>query len=225
MEKMQCHIHGDYVPYGREGGFSHGMECPTCRRIQIIERLQKECGIHRRFMSATFETFKALTTEQKSALEACWTFANEVAEGSDGHLLLLGMPGTGKTHLGCAVGHACIDRLIRVQYLTARDLVREVRSTWGSGASGQKETDVMNRFAQVPLLVFDEVGAQQGTDAELSLMFDLLDKRYADELPTIVISNLGMADLKPFLGDRLIDRLRHNGRVVALTGDSHRKAA
>ena len=222
--KRTCHIHGDYIPFGSVFGRSLGAECPACEREKVIKFMVDRSGLSKRYLSATFESYQATTNEQRIALAAARDFTAKVLDGDDGHLLMLGMPGTGKTHLGCAIALAAMNGGKRAWYATARDVIREIRSTWNR-SSEKTEVQIVNGFAEVPLLVLDEIGGQVGSDAEIASLFDVLDGRYANQLPSVVISNLGMEDLKAHLGARLIDRLRHHGKVITMTGESHRKAA
>ena len=221
---LNCQEHGAYKPYGVVAGRQCGTQCPSCEKQKAIAKMTDISGIPARYLKTTFDSYKATTEEQSASLDCCRRFADEVLAGRDGHLLLIGKPGTGKTHLGCAVAHASISEGKLAWYGTARELIRVIRSTWARG-SERSEASVIDDYARVPLLVLDEVGAQLGTESEILSLFDVLDGRYAAQLPTLVISNFDMASLKQHLGDRLIDRLRHNGRVITMTGESFRKAA
>ena len=72
------------------------------------------------------------------------------------------------------------------------------------------------------LLILDEVGVQLGTEHEMRILFEVVNERYADCLPTILISNLDEAELLKFTGARLMDRVRDGGAVVAFDWESHR---
>jgi DNA replication protein DnaC len=63
-------------------------------------------------------------------------------------------------------------------------------------------------------LIIDEVGMQFGSDTEKMIIFDIIDGRYNNMLPTILISNLELSEVKELIGDRSIDRLREDGGVV-----------
>ena len=65
---------------------------------------------------------------------------------------------------------------------------------------------------------------QYGTEAEQVSLFDIIDKRYRDLMPTILLTNQGKAGLKTFLGDRSFDRLREGGIWVPFDWASQRGA-
>jgi DNA replication protein DnaC len=71
--------------------------------------------------------------------------------------------------------------------------------------------------------VLDEVGVQYGTDAEKQIAFEIINTRYENLRPTIIISNLNAAELTTFIGERVMDRLKENGgRLLVFDWPSHR---
>ena len=78
---------------------------------------------------------------------------------------------------------------------------------------------MLKTFTDCGLLILDEVGIQAGTENERNILFDVLNTRYADMRPTIVISNLKLVEITNYLGTRIIDRLSENGgQVVPFKG-------
>jgi DNA replication protein DnaC len=73
------------------------------------------------------------------------------------------------------------------------------------------------------LLILDEVGVQFGSDTEKLLLFDVLNERYEQRKPTLLLSNLALDGVKAFLGERIYDRLREDGaEAVVFDWDSWR---
>ena len=99
--------------------------------------------------------------------------------------------------------------------------MREIRATWRR-ESQETEEAAIDRFANAGLLLLDEVGVGFGSDAELTQLYDVLDVRYQRCLPTALASNLGPAELRAALGERLFDRLRENAEVLVCDWPSHR---
>ena len=74
--------------------------------------------------------------------------------------------------------------------------------------------------------VIDEIGAQKGSEYELGLLHEVIDRRYQLVLPTVVVSNLPANALDQFIGDRALDRLRQNGgQAVGFSWSSMRATA
>ena len=70
-----------------------------------LEHAVGRSGAPRRFLNRTFASYSAATAAQQQALEVCRAYADgfEQMRERGGGLLLLGGPGTGKTHLACAI--------------------------------------------------------------------------------------------------------------------------
>lgn len=173
---------------------------------------------------ATFENFVVTLPAQKKALEACQALVAKDQRGDTPWLL--GPPGTGKTHLGSAmVSHVIRERGYPAAIHSAREIVRMLRATWGKKEAEFSEAEVLEKFANLSLLVIDEVGVGFGTDSEIVQLFDVIDMRYRLERPTALISNLTAPDLKPVLGEAAYDRLREGAKLVPMKWPSHRGSA
>lgn len=241
-----CPEHGEFesralVLLGKMMGWS---KCPACvrddhereaeeRRIRDeqdrqrrMENRLKHAGIPLRFRSRSFENFSADTKPMADCLRIAEEFAIEFsdrkAEGATA--VFSGKPGTGKSHLAIAVCMAIMARGYTAMYLNALDAIRLIRSTW-KRESERLESEVMNDLATVDLLVLDEVGAQYGTEGEQVILFDIINRRYQDQMPMILLTNQGKDGFKQYLGDRAFDRLREAGRWVAFDWESHRGKA
>ena len=243
-----CPQHGEYSAethtiHGLERGWTSG--CPTCEqerkerrrirdeemarqdRLDRIARNRKNAKIPARFASSTFENYMAVTAEQQRALATAREFAEKIslARQATSSLTLCGNPGTGKTHLACAVGNHLLDAGPTVIYTQTIELVRAVRDTWRRG-SDQSEIAVIDTYRTVGLLILDEVGVQFGSEAEKTQLFDVLDGRYRDLRPTLIVSNLNGNGLQERLGVRIFDRLMEVGsKLVIFDWKSHRREA
>ncbi|EDH5493481.1 AAA family ATPase, partial [Salmonella enterica subsp. enterica serovar Java] len=67
-------------------------------------------------------------------------------------------------------------------------------------------------FASLDLLIIDEVGVQFGSASELAILQEIVNVRYENVLPTILISNLTFEQLKDTIGERIVDRVTNGGR-------------
>jgi DNA replication protein DnaC len=110
------------------------------------------------------------------------------------------------------------------QYMTCMELIQILRSTWRKD-SEVSELRMLDRFAKIPLLVIDEVGVQYGTDSEQNHLFDVLDRRYREMMPTILLTNQDKDGFKTFVGERVYDRMTECARWVSFTWQSYRPQA
>jgi DNA replication protein DnaC len=192
-----------------------------------LERALGRCGIPERFLDRSFENYHAATPEQQRALIVCRGYATRVvAAGSHGDsLLLLGGPGTGKTHLACAI----LAEVLRAGHtgllLSVSAALRTLRETYSVRAQ-RLESEALELLTTPDLLVLDEVGLAIGNDEKRrALLFDVLDTRYARLRSTILVGNLTADELEDYLGERIMDRLcEGDAAVVSFTWPSHRRS-
>lgn len=242
---MNCAEHGPYLSSGVRymGRREVWTPCPACEEARIaaarhaeataqaererqrLEAMIGEAAIPARFIGRTLDNFQAATDGQRAALAV----AREFVENFETHrrkgstLILSGLPGTGKSHLATAVLQALMPRHCGL-YTTCMNVIRAVRGTWRKD-SERSETEVLNIYARVPLLVLDEIGVQYGTDGEQTILFDVLDRRYRDMQPSIFLTNQNKKGFAEFIGERTYDRLRETSTWVAFDWPSHRPQA
>ena len=240
-----CQAHGDYTASGVRymGRREVWTSCPDCKELALaterqaeavqkaqaarlrIEAMLEDAAIPARFIGRSFENFNAATDGQRAALKV----AKDFADNFDGHLkrgtglILSGLPGTGKSHLAGAVLQAIMPAHCGL-YTTCMSVIRTVRGTWRKD-SERSESEVLRTLGAVPLLVLDEIGVQYGTDGEQTILFDVLDRRYRDMMPTILLTNQDRDGFKQFIGERSFDRLTEISRWVAFDWQSYRPTA
>jgi len=92
-------------------------------------------------------------------------------------------------------------------------LVRSLKATWARDSETTEEK-LINYYTKIDLLVVDEVGSQFGSDTEKLFIFDIIDGRYQNMKPTVLISNLDIDGIKDAIGERCVDRLREGGGMM-----------
>lgn len=205
-------------------------EAESARKAELERREQRhraminEARIPARFDACTFDAFIADTDEKRHALTVAREFVEDFAEHArkGSTLIFAGKPGTGKSHLAGAILLALLGRDVR--YMTCMDMIRAVRETWRRD-SEKSEMQVLGYLERLDLLVIDEVGMQYGTEGEQTILFDVLDRRYREMRPSVILTNQDKAGLSQFLGERTYDRLRHTGRMVIFDWPSYRAQA
>lgn len=185
---------------------------------------RRKAGIPLRFQSKTLDTYEAHNDKQQIALAACQKLVAAMrASQAAPNLILIGKPGTGKSHLCCGMVIE-LYRSHRVRRVDLPDLIREIRATWHKDSQHSEEF-VLEFYGTLDLLIIEEVGTGAGTDDERARIFQVVNRRYESMLPTVIVSNLDMESLKKEIGERVIDRLREGERsLVVFDWQSHRGA-
>lgn len=192
---------------------------------ELLDRERR--AMERRLKEAQFPTIKTIEgfdfAAQPSLNEAA---VRELLRGDyvgrKENVLLVGNPGTGKTHLATALGYAACTQGRRVRFFTTTGLVTQLLE--------QREARSLQRFLRQlerqDLLILDELGYVPFVKAGAELLFDVVGRAY-ERTSLILTTNLPFEQWTEVLGSErltgaMLDRLTHRVHILEVNGPSYR---
>ena len=139
------------------------------------------------------------------------------------NVLLFGPSGVGKTHAAAALGHALIERGIRVRLFTATALVQLLQQA-------RRELELMaamTRLDKFRVIIIDDIGYVRKTDAETQVLFEFIAHRY-ESASLIITANQPFSHWETIFPDSVmtvaaIDRLVHHAQILDIQTASYRQ--
>lgn len=138
------------------------------------------------------------------------------------NLILSGSPGTGKSHLGSALGRQACEQGYEVRFFHVSDLVSSLERLWKE----RKLETFRNRLKTADLIILDEMGYVPFSKDGAELLFQLVTDWY-EKKSLIITSNLEFSQWNRIFVDSrltaaLVDRVVHHAHIITFTGDSYR---
>ena len=196
-------------------------EAARQRLAERIEFYLRRRGVPRRFLHARISDFPQ-----------SWGKLKESIEG----VFLTGSRGVGKTHLAVALMREAMLAAGPVKYLdtykidlrklplfvSVPELLLEIRDTYNDNGASEKE--IIDRYSWVDVLVLDDLGVEKQKPSEWALrtLYIIIDRRYREDLRTIITSNLGIDEVEEKLDDRIASRIAGMCKVRIMQGRDRR---
>ena len=134
-----------------------------------------------------------------------------------------GSPGVGKSHLAAALGHALIDAGYRVLFTRTTDLVQQLQMS----RQELRLAATIEKLDKYHLLVLDDLSYVQKSQAETSVLFELISTRY-ERRSLLITANQPFGAWNDIFPDpamtvAAIDRLVHHAIILEMNTDSYRR--
>ncbi len=192
---------------------------------ELIDR-EKRAG-DRRLKAAKFPNYKTLEDfkfESQPTLNR--VLISELIRGeyieNRESVILIGHPGTGKTHIATALGIAACGQGKKVRFYRVTELITQLMEA-------REERQLMrmkSQLAKLDLLILDELGYVPASKLGSELLFDVISAAY-ERTSVIVTTNLPFEQWTEVLGSQrltgaVLDRLTHHCHILEATGESYR---
>ena len=188
----------------------------THRRIRSIEYKIKTARFAQHKTLADFQFEQSIVNEEYIRM----LLENEYIEQKR-NMILIGGPGTGKSHLATALGIHAATEGFRVRYFNVLDLVNSLEKDRDSG-----EDKMAGQLSRCDMLILDELGYLPFSQKGGALLFNLISHLH-EQVSLIVTTNLVFAQWGSLFGDEtmtsaLIDRLLHRCEIIETGNESYR---
>ena len=194
--------------------FGKFQRCPN-NPIQDDREMQarlRRFGNLEAYKDKTFEKFQtdltgtSYTQNVVSSLNNAKHSAQLFADNPKGWIVYEGRYGCGKTHLAVAIANWRLEKYgERVLFITVPDLLDLLRSTFDPSVQSSFDT-YFDRIRNSAFLVLDDLGVEKPSDWAKEKLFQLLNHRHVEALPTVITTNRPIDDLDPRLGSRIKER-------------------
>ncbi|MBQ6503494.1 MAG: ATP-binding protein [Flexilinea sp.] len=209
-----CHGTGFVIRGGNEEPGSGTMTPCECR-VRMFEFDRKKVNANvsnmQGYEKMTFDSFiipseesNEFWPEERLKLEEALYEAKHFAANPKKWLFYTGIYGTGKTHLAAAIANYALENGYRIIFQPVPDLLDELRSSYNNKNDSYEET--IERIKSIPLLILDDLGAQNTTDWAEEKLYQIFNYRYVNKLPTVITSNVGLSKIDGRIVSRLGDR-------------------
>jgi hypothetical protein len=209
----------------RDSGWTHEEYFAAVLGVEVASREASGAAI--RIRAAGFGTVKSIEDfnfdhQPGAKRDTIAHLATGAYLQAASNVVLLGPPGTGKTHLAVGLGVKAAHQGHRVLFATATEWVMRLQSAHRDGRLAAQ----LKRLRRVPLIIVDEVGYIPFEPEAANLFFQLVSSRY-EHASIILTSNLPFARWGDVFADHvvasaMIDRIVHHADVLTLKGHSYR---
>lgn len=192
-------------------------ECES-RRSSRVERLLRES---RMFLEKSLTTLDLKRLPAKAAQQVRTLLEGDFVDRHD-NVLIFGNPGSGKTHVACALGQELIRSGRRVLFATCGLMVQDLLVA----KRDLKLRGFLKKISRYEVLILDDIGYVQYSRDEMEVLFSLLAERY-ERGSVVLTSNLAFSGWEAIFKDPMttaaaIDRLVHHSVILELNVPSYR---
>lgn len=194
----------------------------TNREQRRVEQHLKDAKLP---LSKTLDTFEfgKLTSINPAQISSFAETTDWLTQAQN--LLIFGPSGVGKTHLAAAIGRRLTEQGMRVLFTKTTALVQQLQQA----NNAQKLAEAINKLDKFDLLILDDIGYVKKSEAETSVLFELISDRY-ERRSLLITSNHTFEQWDTIFPNTTMavaatDRLVHHATVISINEPSYRKAS
>lgn len=204
----------------RFGKFQRCPNHPVREDHDMLARLRRYGNLEA-YRDKTFESFEttpfggSYTQNVVSSLRAAKNAAQAYAHDPKGWIIFEGAYGCGKTHLAVAICNSLLEQSgQQAIFVTAPDLLDFLRNSFDPAVDATYD-DYFERIRNVSLLLLDDLGVENPSAWAKEKLFQLLNYRHVNQLPTAITTNKSLDEFDPWLSSRLMDPLVRQVKINA----------
>lgn len=224
-------------PICKDTGYVDGKQC-NCLKQLVIDELYNQSTIKQILEKENFSTFSLEYYSRENdgthkhtpyenannVLNKCKAFVNDFEKDRPG-MLIFGKTALGKTFLSNCIAKALLDKEHTVLYLSSINLFEDILPSIIMSGSKEKDRDNLILYDYIyncELLIIDDLGTEGTNSFVISHLFEIINRRSAHSLSTLISTNLNMNDLSVRYTERIMSRIIADFIVLQLYGDDIR---
>ncbi|MDU3520190.1 MAG: ATP-binding protein [Clostridium saudiense] len=187
-----------------------------------LNSIFKNSLMDEKFKQCTFENWNHDIGSEK-IFNICSKYASNFTKAKEDNLglMLYGEPGNGKTHAVSCIANYLMLRGIPTICVSINKMLERIKETYSSYGKEGEET-VLKSLSNADLLIIDDLGTEQKNEWSAAKIYNIMDSRYRNGLPTIITTNINLKDLENMYQKRAYDRLMEMCTPVLSDGKSIR---
>lgn len=179
-----------------------------CRESEKLKNQWKAAGINIEFAKQTFGNYKTWNDSSKKAKDVAIAFYNDFKgkrKNRQNSIVLCGQVGSGKTHLSIALALNLINKNIKVVYMPYRDVITRIKQNMLDDEYYRK---TLSKYQRCDVLLIDDLFKGKINEADINIIFEIINYRYLNYLPIIVSTEFTIERLLNFdesIGSRIYE--------------------
>lgn len=182
-----------------------------CIKLEKIKRQWVKAGINPEINNQSFKNFIVWNQASKLAKETAINFYKDflnIKQTRKNSILFCGQVGSGKTHLSIALALNFLKNNIKVVYMPYRDVITKIKQNMLDEEYYKKS---ISKYKLCEVLLIDDLFKGKVTDADINIIFEILNYRYINHMPIIVSTEYTVENLLSFdeaIGSRIYEMCR-----------------